>query len=127
MRWQAIFSCAAMLGLAPSCVLAADYQHFNWQQVAGGVWFGTTLPDSFQGGNTVIVSLPGGGSLVVDSHNSDFLAREIIGKAKEVAPGPVKYLVNTHLHQDHVGGNNAFRKAFPKVQIIAHRNTCSTI
>src|SRR5207245_9309515 len=33
----------------------------------------------------------------------------------------------THFHNDHSQGNSAFRKAFPDVQIIAHRNTCSGI
>jgi len=123
-RWQAVCLWAALLGFAPASVFSADYRHFGWQEVTEGVWFGTTLPDSFQGGNVVIVSLPGGGSLVVDSHNSDFLGREIIEKAKEVGRGPVRYLVNTHIHQDHIGGNAAFRKEFPRVEIIAHRNTC---
>jgi glyoxylase-like metal-dependent hydrolase (beta-lactamase superfamily II) len=104
--------------------LAEDYVHFNWEKVSDGVWFGVTKPNSFQTGNTVIISLPGSGSMVVDSHNSEYLAAEIIAKVKEVAPGPVRYLINTHLHQDHVGGNIAFKKAFPKVEIIAHRNTC---
>ena len=119
-----IFTLMLVLCLAPQPTWAEDYVHFNWQRVADGVWFGVTRPNSFQTGNTVIIQLPGSGSLVVDSHNSEYLAAEIIAKVKEVAPGPVRYLVNTHLHQDHVGGNNAFRKAFPKVEIIAHRNTC---
>ena len=112
-----------VVGVA-SGAFAADYRHFDWQEVVGGVWYGTTMPNSFQTGNVVIVTLPSGGSLVVDSHNSDFLAREVIEKAKEVGRGPVRYLVNTHLHQDHVGGNAAFREAFPRMQLIAHRNTC---
>jgi glyoxylase-like metal-dependent hydrolase (beta-lactamase superfamily II) len=130
MRWsRAALLClwSAAVGIAPAWALAADYRHFAWQEVADGVWFGTTLPNSFQTGNTVIVSLPSGGSLVVDSHNSDFLAREIIEKVRQVTRGPVRYLVNTHLHQDHVGGNAAFRKEFPRLQIMAHRNTCSAI
>lgn len=123
-RGLAAFVAAGLLAALPQPGLAQGYVHFNWEQVVEGVWFGTTLPDSFQTGNTVIIALPGSGSMVVDSHNSEFLAAEIIAKAKAVAPGPVRYLVLTHLHQDHVGGNIAFRKAFPKIEIIAHRNTC---
>jgi glyoxylase-like metal-dependent hydrolase (beta-lactamase superfamily II) len=121
---RAFFMAACLLTLAPQQTLAQNYVHFNWEQVVDGVWFGVTQPNSFQTGNTVIIALPGSGSMVVDSHNSEYLAAEIIAKVKEVAPGPVRYLVNTHLHQDHVGGNVAFRKAYPKVEIIAHRNTC---
>ena len=124
--WRVVLLCAGCLGVAtPSA--AADYGHFGWEQVVPGVWYGTTLPDSFQSGNVVIVSLPSGGALVVDSHNADFLAREILQKVADLGLGPVRYLVNTHLHQDHVGGNAAFRETFPRLQIIAHRNTCLTV
>lgn len=127
MRWLAVLLCLCGLDMTPATGSAADYRHFAWQEVADGVWFGETLPNSFQTGNIVIVSLPSGGSLVVDSQLSDFLAHEIIQKAKEVAPGPVRYLINTHFHQDHVGGNAAFQQEFPNVEIIAHLYTCRGI
>lgn len=98
------------------------YVHFKWERVADGIWFGISPPNSFISGNTVIISIPGG-AFVVDPHITETSANEIIAKAKEVA-GPVKYLVNTHLHNDHSQGNFAFKKAFPDVQIIAHANSC---
>src|SRR3954471_10714762 len=122
--WRLALLCVTCFVLSPVNARAADYGHFGWEQVVPDVWYGTTLPDSFQSGNVVIVALPSGGALVVDSHNSDFLAREIIQKVADLGIGPVRYLVNTHLHQDHVGGNAAFRESFPRLQIIAHRNTC---
>lgn len=121
---------ACLLGLSnllPNLAEAANYYHFGWDQVSPGVWFGQPLPDSFQGGNVTIVALTGGGSLVVDSQNSESFGQEILDKAKEVGHGPVRYLINTHLHQDHVGGNAAFRKDNPDIKIIAHRATCTGI
>jgi glyoxylase-like metal-dependent hydrolase (beta-lactamase superfamily II) len=112
------------LAAAPALAPAAEYRHFGWDEVAPGVWFGKPLPNFFQGGNVTIVTLPGGGSLVVDTHNSEYLGREILEKAKALGRGPVKYVVNTHLHQDHMGGNAAFLKDNPKVEIMAHRATC---
>lgn len=100
----------------------SKYVHFRWEKAAEGVWFGISPPNSFISGNTVIIAIPGG-AFVVDPHITETTADEIISKAKEVA-GPVKYLVNTHLHNDHSQGNFAFRKAFPDVQIIAHANSC---
>lgn len=96
--------------------------HFTWQNPAEGVWIGITPPGSFIGANTAIFAIPGG-ALVVDAHITEWTANEIIAKAREVA-GPVRYLVNSHFHNDRSGGNFAFKKAFPDIQIIGHRNTC---
>lgn len=98
------------------------YVHFTWQNPAEGAWIGITPPGSFIGSNTAIFAIPGG-ALVVDAHITESVANEIIAKAKEVA-GPVRYLVNSHFHNDRSGGNFAFKKAFPDIQIIGHRNTC---
>ena len=126
-RWIGA-ACAVLLAAAPALAAAPDgYRHFGWEEVAPGVWFGLASPDSFQTGNVAIVALPGGGSLVVDTQNAEFLGREILAKAKEVGHGPVKYVVNTHMHQDHMGGNEAFVRDNPHVEIIAHRNACAGI
>lgn len=119
---------AGLLASVPATAAAPDtYRHFRWEEVAPGVWFGLSLPGAFQAGNVAIVALPSGGTMVVDTQNAAFIGREILEKAKEVGHGPVKYVVNTHLHQDHVGGNIAFVRDNPKVEIIAHRNACAGI
>jgi glyoxylase-like metal-dependent hydrolase (beta-lactamase superfamily II) len=56
--------------------------------------------------------------LVVDSQFKD-LAPGIVKKIQGVTDKPIKYLVNTHHHGDHVGGNEAFR---PFAVIVAHDN-----
>lgn len=72
--------------------------------------------------NAVIVLLDDG-VLVVDSQNAPGTARAVIAEVRKLTDKPVRYLVNTHWHGDHVQGNRAYREAFPGVQIIAHRNT----
>jgi glyoxylase-like metal-dependent hydrolase (beta-lactamase superfamily II) len=42
---------------------------------------------------------------------------------RKLTSKPVKYVVNTHWHDDHIMGNQVFRDAFPDVQFIAHANT----
>ncbi len=126
--WRKIFWIAAAAIFAMANAAAdTNYVHFQWKEVRDGVWFGVPQPNSFATTNAVIIALPGVGSMVVDSNYADFIAREIIEKAKQVAPGPVRYLINTHLHPDHVQGNEAFKKAFPQVEIIAHQRTCQGI
>jgi cyclase len=56
--------------------------------------------------------------VVVDSQFKD-LAPGIVAKIKSVTDKPIKYLVNTHHHGDHVGGNEVFRQF---AVIIAHDN-----
>jgi glyoxylase-like metal-dependent hydrolase (beta-lactamase superfamily II) len=56
--------------------------------------------------------------VVVDSQFKD-LAPGIVKKIQGVTDKPIKYLVNTHHHGDHVGGNEAFR---PFAVIVAHDN-----
>jgi len=125
----ALAGAVGLLGMGLTAGPAAQtgaYTHFQWQEPAKGIWLGVTPAASFISGNSVIIALPDGGSMVIDPHITEFTAKEIIAKAREI-PGPIRYLVNTHLHNDHTQGNTAFKKAFPNIEIIAHRNTCSGI
>jgi glyoxylase-like metal-dependent hydrolase (beta-lactamase superfamily II) len=56
--------------------------------------------------------------LVVDSQYRN-LAPGIIEKIKSVTDKPIRYLINTHHHPDHVGGNESF---LPFALILAHDN-----
>jgi cyclase len=56
--------------------------------------------------------------LVIDSQFKD-LAPGIIAQIRKVSDKPIKFLLNTHHHGDHVGGNEAFRQF---AMIVAHDN-----
>lgn len=56
--------------------------------------------------------------LVVDSQFKD-LGPGIVAEIARVTDKPIRYLLNTHHHGDHVGGNAAFR---PLALILAHDN-----
>jgi glyoxylase-like metal-dependent hydrolase (beta-lactamase superfamily II) len=56
--------------------------------------------------------------LVVDSQYKD-MAPGIVEQIRKITDKPIKFLVNTHHHGDHVGGNETFR---PLSVIIAHDN-----
>jgi cyclase len=60
------------------------------------------------------------GILLVDSQFSQ-LADKIKAAIAKIDGGPVRFLVNTHWHYDHVYGNEPFGKA--GAVIIAHENT----
>jgi len=61
--------------------------------------------------------------LVVDSEMLPGSAKTLIAEIRKLTPKPVRYLVNTHWHDDHVFGNATFKDAFPDIHIIGHPNT----
>jgi glyoxylase-like metal-dependent hydrolase (beta-lactamase superfamily II) len=58
--------------------------------------------------------------LVVDSFSDPDSARALLGEIRKLTPKPVRYVVNTHYHLDHVSGDQIFKDA--GAIIIAHRN-----
>ena len=60
---------------------------------------------------------------VVDSSSMSADAREDIAQIRKWTNKPVRYLLNTHWHQDHNTGNKDYMDAFPGVAIIARRET----
>lgn len=59
----------------------------------------------------------------VFSETGEILAREI----RKLTPLPVRYVVNTHWHDDHHGGNSAILKHWPGAEVIGHRDTRTDI
>jgi glyoxylase-like metal-dependent hydrolase (beta-lactamase superfamily II) len=58
------------------------------------------------------------GLIVVDDKYEENVA-EALRLIKSVSPQPIRYVLNTHHHTDHAGGDAAFIKMTP---IVAHRN-----
>jgi cyclase len=61
--------------------------------------------------------------VVVDATLTPGTAREGIAALRRLTTRPVRYLVNTHWHDDHVMGNVVYREAFPGADFIAHEET----
>lgn len=66
----------------------------------------------------VAVRVTSEGLILVDNKYQQNVA-EILEKVKSVSPLPVKYVLNTHHHTDHAGGDATF---IATTEIIAHRN-----
>src|SRR3954451_16371765 len=71
-----------------------------------------------QGGN-ITVAVGSDGIIMVDSQFAP-LSDKIKAAIKAMSPLPVKYLINTHFHGDHTGGNANFAK--DGATVVAHDN-----
>src|SRR5215471_16837016 len=93
-------------------------------KLAEGVYFirHKDPPDHFSQGNSVVV-IGDSGVLVVDSCYLPSSAREDIAQIRQWTNKPVRYLLNTHWHNDHIQGNAAYADAFPGVTVIAQTET----
>ena len=77
-------------------------------------------------GNTLVV-VNDDNVVVVDANAGLTTARLTIGEIRKITAKPVRYVVNTHWHDDHVMGNQAYADAYPGVEFIAHPATRADI
>jgi glyoxylase-like metal-dependent hydrolase (beta-lactamase superfamily II) len=78
---------------------------------------GRFVPDVQPDGNTVIFRGPEG-LVVIDTGRHADHTQSIVDFARRER-APVRVVVNTHWHLDHVGGNPRLRREFPGVRIYA--------
>ncbi len=60
------------------------------------------------------------GVLVIDSLFTPEAAQALVSEIRRLTPKPIRYVVNTHYHIDHTGGDQVLRDA--GAIIIAHKN-----
>jgi glyoxylase-like metal-dependent hydrolase (beta-lactamase superfamily II) len=72
---------------------------------------------SGEGGNVALYSTNEGVVLVDDMFDRNHA--DILAQVKSVTDRPLKYVINTHQHDDHAGGD---LKMLPIAEVIAHKN-----
>ncbi len=75
-------------------------------------------------GNVAVMPTDEGVLLVDDKFEQD--GPEILAKVKAVSDKPIKYILNTHQHGDHTGGNAFMLKNTP-TEIVIHKNARSNM
>jgi len=102
----------AHVGTPLAQVPAAPDPTVRVEKVAENTWclFG-------KGGNVGVVVTPGA-VLAVDTQYED-IAPALLAEISKLSPAPLKYVVNTHFHGDHTGGNRIFAA---QADLIGHEN-----
>ena len=123
-RWQRRLTAILFALLVGPPAVAAQNQTLEITRIADGVYgavYSEFRMDPVEGNSLIVVG--GDGVLVLDSGRSPHAARAMIAEIRKLTPLPVRQLVNSHWHDDHIFGNQAYRDAFPGIEIIAHRQT----
>lgn len=117
--------CGFPLGAAPlAAQVAAPPPGFELTRVADGVYAAIRTDSStnvVHGNTTVIVNDQD--AVVVDGAGTPAAARRVLAAVRRLTRKPVRYLVNTHWHDDHTMGNQAWQDAYPGLEIIGHPET----
>ncbi|PWU04872.1 MAG: hypothetical protein C5B51_15915 [Terriglobia bacterium] len=114
----------------PALLLAASLYAQSGQNVAGTEVHvlpvqGNVFMLLGAGGNTTLQAGKDG-ALVVDTQFAE-LAPKIVAEIRKLTERPIIWMVNTHVHPDHTGGNEALSKPYgpgpgQTPRIIAHEN-----
>lgn len=121
MRALAVCLMAVVSMAAP----AAAAEAFEIVKVADGVYAAMRTPSAPMviGSNAAIV-INEDDVLVVDTHYTPSAARALLAEIKKLTDKPVRYVVNTHFHNDHVQGNQAYFNVFAgNVEFISSHAT----
>jgi len=95
-------------GQAPAAPAAAPQQDFSKVEIKT-----TKLTDSFYtlegSGGTIGILVGPDGVFMVDTQYAQ-LTDKLAAAIKQVSSSPIRFMVNTHVHPDHTGGNENFAK-----------------
>jgi len=126
-RW-CLFAMALLAAGAPCAVCAAadsgaTKSGVQATQVADRVWFVQGVAALGSPANRNFISNAGfvvtdDGVVVIDALGSPALAEELLAEIRRVTPLPVRYVIVTHYHADHIYGLQAFKAA--GATILAH-------
>jgi len=91
----------------------------RFEKIADGVYYATASGTMQVGANSPVF-VSGGETLLIDSETSPAAGRALVQDIKAFTDAPVKVVINSHFHYDHLYGNQIFGS---DVQIIGHDQT----
>ncbi|HEV3036390.1 MAG TPA: MBL fold metallo-hydrolase [Candidatus Angelobacter sp.] len=92
---------------------------FTVKKIGEGVYAAVANDGGKAGSNSGFI-VGSNGVAVVDSFEEAGPAKTLLAEIHKITNQPVRYVINTHYHLDHTGGNGAYAEA--GATILAHRN-----
>lgn len=108
----------ACIGFATQDAHAAG-PDYRLEQVGTGVWVAIVNDAGLAGGNAGFI-IGDQAVAVVDTFQDPRPAQALLADIRKRTDLPIRFVVNTHYHLDHVNGNDIFEAA--GATIVAHRN-----
>ena len=105
--------------LFSSIAFAQAAPEFTVKKLADGV-YAAVSPDRSKSGSNAGFIVGTNGVAVVDTFTNVASARELLAEIRKVTNLPIRFVINTHYHLDHTGGNAAFVET--GATILAQRN-----
>jgi glyoxylase-like metal-dependent hydrolase (beta-lactamase superfamily II) len=114
MRYRSLLLLAAATGALPALAQDQDFSkvEVKAEKVAGAVYV------LYGAGGNIGVSVGDDGVVLVDDQFAP-LVPKIEAALRTITDRPVRFVLNTHWHSDHTGGNAALQRNAP---VIAHEN-----
>lgn len=103
----------------PLLALSAQNPDFTLKKVGDGVYAAIGADGGKAGSNAGFI-VGENGVVVVDTFEDVAPARDLLANIRKVTNLPIRFVVNTHYHLDHTGGNAVFAGA--GATILAQRN-----
>ena len=113
--------CIALTTLVASSA-AATAPDFTLQKIGNGVWAAISSDTGKAFANAGFV-VGDNGVVVIDTFQDPEPAKALLAEIRKITPLPIRFVVNSHYHIDHVNGNDVFAAA--GATIVAHRNVRS--
>jgi cyclase len=112
---------AQLVALSPGRALGSksvSASSFSVQRLATGVYavIREDPPGLMCDGNSVFI-INDDDVVVVDAPEA---SKDLLAALRQLTTKPVKYVINTHWHDDHIIGNQVYRDAFPGVEFVGH-------
>ena len=95
---------------------AVEDQYLETIRVSDRIWVFKPKIDWVHGNGVAILGPDG--VFFVDTFRQYNYAEEAIRRLRRITSSPVRYVFNTHSHNDHTFGNAVFRRVFPASRII---------